>query len=57
MTLDRRALLVGMAATLVPTTAGAQPPRGVHVHRIGWISTEAQPDPFVDGFREGLRTY
>jgi len=25
------------------------------VHTILWVSTEAQPDPFVDGFREGLR--
>lgn len=25
--------------------------------RIGWISTEAQPDPFVDGFREGLKRH
>jgi putative ABC transport system substrate-binding protein len=53
MTLDRRAFLVGMAATLVPSEAGAQPQRSLRAHRIGWISTEAQPDPFVDGFREG----
>ena len=57
MALGRRALLVGMAATLVPCMAGAQSPRGAHGHRIGWISTEAQPDPFVEGFREGLRQY
>ena len=25
------------------------------LHRIFWASTESQPDPFVDGFREGLR--
>src|SRR5262245_58125602 len=24
-------------------------------HRIFWISTGSQPDPFLDGFREGLR--
>ncbi len=57
MALDRRALLVGVAATLVPCPTGAQPQRGLRAHRIGWISTEAQPDPFVDGFREGLRRH
>ena len=25
------------------------------VHRIFWLSTQSQPDPFLDGFREGLR--
>ena len=52
MALDRRAFLAGMVATLVPCSAGAQPQRGLPAHRIGWISTEAQPDLFVDGFRE-----
>ncbi|HUP36791.1 MAG TPA: ABC transporter substrate-binding protein [Candidatus Limnocylindria bacterium] len=57
MQLDRRAFLVGTAATLVPCAAGAQAQRGAPAHRIGWISTEAQPDPFVEGFREGLRRH
>ena len=26
-------------------------------HRIGWVSTEAQPDPFINGFREGLQKH
>lgn len=56
MALTRRALLAGMVATMVPPAAAAQP-RGGQFHRIGWISTEAQPDPFVDGFREGLRRH
>jgi putative ABC transport system substrate-binding protein len=25
------------------------------VYRIFWVSTQSQPDPFLDGFREGLR--
>ena len=25
------------------------------IHRIFWVSTQSQPDPFLDGFREGLR--
>jgi putative ABC transport system substrate-binding protein len=57
MTLDRRAFLVGVAATLAPCPTGAQSQRGLRAHRIGWISTEARPDPFVDGFREGLRRH
>ena len=57
MALNRRAFLVGAAATFVPCLTGAQPQRGLRANRIGWISTEAQPDPFVDGFREGLRRH
>ena len=57
MRLDRRAFLVGTAATLVPGLVAAQPPRSLFSHRIGWISTETEPDPFVDGFREGLRRH
>jgi putative tryptophan/tyrosine transport system substrate-binding protein len=30
----------------------AQQPGKVH---LLWVSTEAQPDPFIDGFREGMR--
>jgi putative ABC transport system substrate-binding protein len=25
------------------------------VYRIFWVSTQSQPDPFLEGFREGLR--
>jgi len=49
MALDRRKFLVGVSATLVAYSAGAQPHRDLRAKRIGWISTEAQPDPFVDG--------
>jgi putative ABC transport system substrate-binding protein len=51
MSVGRRGFLLGMTAALAARGAWAQK----SVHRIGWISTEAQPDPFVDGFREGLR--
>jgi len=40
------------AAWPISTLAQQRPAR---IHRIFWASTEAQPDPFVDGFREGLR--
>jgi putative ABC transport system substrate-binding protein len=56
MILERRAFLVGMAATFAPCVAAAQPQRSLP-HRIGWISTGTEPDPFVDGFREGLRRH
>jgi putative ABC transport system substrate-binding protein len=50
----RRFLLASLAGALaVPFAAGAQ--QAVKVHRIGWLSTEGRPDPFVEGFREGLR--
>ena len=53
----RRAFVVGMAATFATRVAAAQPQRGPLPHRIGWISTETEADPFVDGFREGLRRH
>jgi len=56
MALDRRAFLVGTAAALTPCLAGAQRQRDVP-YRIGWISSETEPDPFVEGFREGLRRH
>ena len=54
---DRRAFLIGVAATLMSGRTGAQAQKTQRTHRIGWISTETQPDPFVDGFREGLRRH
>ena len=36
-----------------PRVVRAQQPR--KVYRILWVSAESQPDPFLDGFREGLR--
>lgn len=37
-----------------PRVVRAQQP--TKVYRIFWVSTESQPDPFLDGFREGLRS-
>ena len=53
MRLARRAFLGLLAVGLAPMRAGAQGSRTPH--RIGWLSSEARPDPFVDGFREGLQ--
>ena len=41
------------AALAYPATARAQD--STRVYRIFWLSTQSQPDPFLDGFREGLR--
>jgi putative ABC transport system substrate-binding protein len=49
----RREFIAGSALLLFTGAAWAQEPaRGVF--RILWVSTESQPDPFLDGFREGL---
>src|SRR2546425_489916 len=55
MVLRRRAFLRIAAAVLAPRPAAAQTARAVP--HIGWISTDREPDPFLDGFREGLRQY
>ena len=44
--------LLGGAAGWPFAARGQQATR---IHRIFWASTESQPDPFVDGFRDGLR--
>ena len=49
---DFISFLVGTAATW-PLSARAQQPE--KLRRVFWVSTEDQPDPFLDGFREGLR--
>jgi putative ABC transport system substrate-binding protein len=36
-----------------PFVARAQ--EATRPHRILWLSTQSQPDPFLDGFREGMR--
>src|SRR5215207_8194808 len=43
----------GGGAVAWPLVAHAQQPTKVHF--ILWVSTEAQPDPFIAGFREGMR--
>ena len=48
----RRVLGAIGAAALLPRAAQAQ--RG-RTRFILWVSTESQPDPFIEGFREGMR--
>jgi len=51
----RRRDFIALAAGAMtwPRLARGQQPR--KVYRIFWVSTESQPDPFLEGFREGLR--
>jgi putative tryptophan/tyrosine transport system substrate-binding protein len=44
-------LIGGLAAR--PLACRAQPPAKMNV--ILWVSTEAQPDPFIEGFRDGMK--
>lgn len=46
-------ILLAGAAMAWPAAALAHDP--ARVYRIFWVSTGSQPDPFLDGFREGLR--
>jgi putative ABC transport system substrate-binding protein len=55
--LERRTFLGAITVGLLAAPLAVDGQQAGKVHRIGWISTEAQPDPFVDGFREGLRQY
>jgi putative ABC transport system substrate-binding protein len=49
----RRQFLSGLGmAAIWPLAARAQVRK---VYTILWVSTEAQPDPFIAGFREGMR--
>jgi putative ABC transport system substrate-binding protein len=51
----RRRAFIALAggAAAWPLAARAQQPSRTHF--ILWVSTEAQPDPFIAGFREGMR--
>ena len=51
----RREVIAGLGVGLVSRAISARAQTGRP--RILWLSTEAQPDPFVEGFREGLRNH
>jgi putative ABC transport system substrate-binding protein len=53
--MDRRFFLSTLAGSLLaaPLCATGQP--AGKMPRIGWLSAGSQPDPFLEGFREGLR--
>jgi ABC-type uncharacterized transport system substrate-binding protein len=52
--MDRRDFIAFLGAAMAwPSAAFAQD--SAKVYRIFWVSTDSQPDPFLAGFREGLR--
>ena len=53
--MDRRAFIGTLAGGIlaVPRATTAQQPG--KPPRIGWLSAGSQPDPFLEGFRDGLR--
>ena len=55
--MNRRKALGLLIASLParPLAPRAQQPAKMHV--ILWVSTEAQPDPFIEGFRDGMKTH
>src|SRR5919107_6297120 len=48
----RREFLSSLGSAAILPFAGRAQTGKVHV--IVWVSTEAQPDPFIAGFREGM---
>src|SRR5919107_523685 len=52
--MKRRTFLARLGGVIAawPLSVGAQPGK---LRTILWVSTEAQPDPFIDGFRDGMR--
>jgi len=51
--MKRREFLTVLGSAVVWPVAGRAQTGKVHV--ILWVSTEAEPDPFIGGFREGMR--
>ena len=49
----REVLWALLSSAACPLRAVAQQPD--RTYTILWVSTEAQPDPFIAGFREGMR--
>jgi putative tryptophan/tyrosine transport system substrate-binding protein len=52
--MNRRDFIKYLGAALAwPAAARAED--STRIHRIFWVSTDSQPDPFLEGFREGMR--
>jgi putative ABC transport system substrate-binding protein len=51
----RRRDFIALAAGAMTWPRWAYAQRPAKPYRIFWVSTESQPDPFLDGFQEGLR--
>jgi len=53
--MDRRAFIGTVAVRLLAAPLGAGAQQVGKSPRIGWLSAGAPPDPFLEGFRDGLR--
>src|SRR5690242_10501885 len=51
----RRRDFLALAGAAVMWPQSARLDVSPRVYRIFWVSTGSEPDPFLDGFREGLR--
>jgi len=51
----RRRDFIALAGGAVTWASAARAQQPTKVYRIFWVSTESEPDPFLDGFRQGLR--
>ena len=51
----RRRDFVALLGSVAAWPFGAHAQQPAQTYRIFWVSTESQPDPFLDGFRDGLR--
>src|SRR5829696_6712358 len=54
LVMRRREVIAGVAAASA-LSRGAWAQMAPNVKFILWVSTEAQPDPFIAGFRQGMR--
>ena len=53
--MDRRAFIGTLAGGVLVAPLAAEAQSAGKPPRIGWLSAGSQPDPFLEGFREGLR--
>jgi hypothetical protein len=51
----RRRDFTGFVGGMIAWPLVARAQEATRLHRILWVSTQSQPDPLLDGFREGMR--
>src|SRR4051812_3619155 len=52
--MNRRDFIQYLGAALA-WPAATRADDSTRIYRIFWVSTDSQPDPFLEGFREGMR--
>ena len=53
--MKRRDFVKAVACSAAGWPLGARAQQRERPRRAFWVSTESQPDPFIDGFKDGLR--